>query len=203
MSTSLLQELLQRFTFLSERKSSDHPAVNVPQNKLLSFVKSLKEDFAFDMLVDGTAVDWKDVHPRFTVVYHFYSTKNHHYLRVASDCESSEKPTSISLTSLYPSADWHEREAYDMMGVTFEGHPDLRRILMWEDYPYHPLRKEFPLAGIEVELPGADVAERTGANVEAAPMMGGPFRAPQGCSIKTREPVARDESWTEKHEKPE
>jgi hypothetical protein len=59
-----------------------------------------------------------------------------------------------SVVSLWPGANWHERECYDMFGIKFEGHPDLRRILMWDGYPYHPLRKEFPLAGIETELPG-------------------------------------------------
>lgn len=203
MNTTYFQALLQRFNYLSERPSSDHPAVNVPQEKLLSFAKILRDEFLFDMLVDCASVDWKDKSPRFTVVYHFFSTKEHRYLRVASDCSDNKNPTSESLTSLYPAANWHEREVFDMMGIKFEGHPDLRRILMWDEYPYHPLRKEFPLAGIEVELPAPDVVERTNAKVIAAPMMGGPFRSPQEAHMKTREPIACDESWTEKNEKPE
>ena len=65
-----------------------------------------------------------------------------------------------------------------MYGIRFTDHPNLTRILMWEAYPYHPLRKEFPLAGIETELPAADTAQQTGAKVISAPMMGGPFHAP-------------------------
>ena len=83
------------------------------------------------------------------------------------------------------------------MGIRFVGHPDLRRILMWDDYPYHPLRKEFPLAGIDVPLPAADIAERTGVTAAPAPMMGGPFHAPQHGPMSRREPRADDESWNE------
>ena len=72
---------------------------------------------------------------------------------------------------------------------------------MWEDYPYHPLRKEFPLAGHEVELPSAEIAERTNTTVKPAPMMGGPFHSGQRGSMRDREPRADDESWTEELEK--
>ncbi|MEM9226432.1 MAG: NADH-quinone oxidoreductase subunit C, partial [Verrucomicrobiota bacterium] len=75
------------------------------------------------------------------------------------------------------------------------------RILMWDDYPYYPLRKEFPLAGIETDLPAADVAEASGAKVIPAPMMGGPFHAPQTGEMSEREPRAADQSWTEEKEK--
>jgi NADH-quinone oxidoreductase subunit C len=104
-----------------------------------------------------------------------------------------------SVSSLHPGANWHEREAFDMFGIVFEGHPDPRRILMWDSYPYHPLRKDFPLAGIEVPFPAADVAEVTGQKVEPAPMMGGPFVS-HGGKLSEGEPSALDQSWTE--EKP-
>jgi len=91
-----------------------------------------------------------------------------------------------------------------MFGIRFEGHPDLRRILMWDGYPWYPLRKEFPLAGHEVELPSAETTERTGAKVLPAPMMGGPFHAPQRGTMRKREPRADDESWTEiRHKRPD
>ena len=70
-----------------------------------------------------------------------------------------------SLYHVFRGADFQEREVYDMMGVRFAGHPELKRILMWDGYPYHPLRKEFPLAGIETPLPDAEVSEETGTKV--------------------------------------
>ena len=80
----------------------------------------------------------------------------------------------------------------------------VRRILMWDGYPYFPLRKEFPLAGIETPLPDAEVTAETGAKVLPAPMMGGPFVAAAGeINLTEAEPRAKDESWTERREKPE
>src|SRR5690606_3395763 len=129
-------------------------------------------------LLDVTGIDWAEgVSPRFTAVWHLYSTTGHDYIRVAADCADDVNPTAPTVTDLWGAADWHERETYDLMGIVYDGHPDLRRILMWDGYPHHPLRKEFPLAGIETELPDIEVAEETQAKVIAAPMMGGPFVA--------------------------
>ena len=105
--------------------------------------------------------------------------------------------------ALWPAANWHERECFDFFGVKFEGHPDLRRILMWDGYPYFPLRKEFPLAGIETELPDAEIAAETQAKVIAAPQAGGPFVASSGeINLTEAEPRAKDESWSERRKKP-
>jgi NADH-quinone oxidoreductase subunit C len=91
-----------------------------------------------------------------------------------------------------------------MFGIKFEGHPDLRRILMWDGYPYYPLRKEFPLAGIETDLPVADIAEETGTRVIAAPMAGGPFVASPGeVNLTEAEPRAKDESWSDRRPRPD
>ena len=197
--------LKARFPQLIDRPSLDHPAVNIPAADIPALLKFLKEGSGFDMLVDLTAVDWAEgASPRFTVVYHLFSTVRHDYIRVAADCPDDSAPVVPSVTALWPGANWHEREVYDMFGIRFDGHPDLRRILMWDGYPYHPLRKDFPLAGIETELADADIAAETGAKVLPAPMMGGPFVASSGqINLTEAEPGAKDESWTERDEKPD
>ena len=169
----------------------------------LGFAKYLNEEETFDLLVDLTAIDYgEEAEARFSVVGHFYSRVHHDYLRVHVRCPNEEDPEIPSLTSIYPAADWHEREVFDMFGIRFSGHPNLKRILMWDEYPYHPLRKEFPLAGIETPLPAPDVAEVTDAAVEPAPMMGGPFVSSGVGPMSETEPRAKDESWTEESEKP-
>jgi NADH-quinone oxidoreductase subunit C len=189
----------------TERASSDHPAVNVPIGELVSVLGHLKTEQAFDMLMDLTAIDWAEgASPRFTVVYHLYSTTRNAYVRVAADCASNTEPSSPSVASLWPGANWHERECYDLMGVKFTGHPDLRRILMWEGFPHHPLRKDFPLAGIETALPDEEVGSETGTRVLAAPMAGGPFvAAPGEINLTEAEPRAKDESWADRRPRPD
>jgi NADH-quinone oxidoreductase subunit C len=202
MAESDFALLKERFGFLTKRESADHLAVNCPAESLIELCAALRDEFGYDMLIDVTAVDWDAHSPRFTGIYHFLSTSKHEYIRVAVDCPDDIQPVLPSLCGLYAAANWHERETFDLMGIRYEGHPSLRRILMWDDYPYHPLRKEFPLAGIEVPLPAADVAEQTKASVIAAPMMGGPFVSSGDGPMSQTEPRARDESWTETKEKP-
>lgn len=193
--------LKERFAFLTERASADHLAVNCPAEHLLEFCTVLRDELGYDLLVDVTAIDWDaETSPRFTGIYHILSTTHHNYIRIAADCADDAAPSLPSLSGLFPAANWHERETYDMLGIRYEGHPDLKRILMWEDYPYHPLRKEFPLAGIEVPFPAADVAETANAKVLPAPMMGGPFVSSGAGTMREIEPQAKDESWTEKEE---
>jgi len=194
-----------RFPQVTDRASLDHPAVNVPPADLIALLDHLRTDGGFDLLTDVTAIDWAEgVSPRFTVVYHLFSTARHDYLRVAAACADNLAPTMPTATGLWPAADWHEREAFDMFGIKFDGHPDLRRILMWDEYPHFPLRKEFPLAGIETPLPDLEIAAETGASLKPAPMMGGPFVASPGeMNLTEAEPRAKDESWTERREKPE
>lgn len=202
MAESDFALLVGRFEFLTERESADHLAVNCPADKLVELCTALRDEFAYDMLIDVTAVDWDAQSPRFTGIYHFLSTSKHEYIRVAVNCPDDINPALPSLCGLYAAANWHERETYDLMGIRYEEHPNLRRILMWDEYPYHPLRKDFPLAGIETPLPAADVAEQTKASLIAAPMMGGPFVSPGNGPMSQTEPRAHDESWTEKKEKP-
>lgn len=197
-----LTAIREAYPRLTPRASADWPAWNCPQEDLLALLGYLRDEHGFDFLVDVTAIDHFETRPRFEVVYHLYSTHRHEYLRVATPCADAAEPSCFSVTSLWPTADWHERETYDMFGIRFEGHPDLRRILMWDEYPYFPLRKEFPLAGKEVPLPSAEVEEVTGVTAKPAPMMGGPFHAPQKGRMSGREPRADDESWTEVRERP-
>jgi len=205
-TATLTATLQEKFPQLTPRDSLDHEAVNVPPADVRAVLQTLRDAHGFDLLTDVTAIDWAEgAAPRFTVVYHLFSTATFNYLRVATPCTGEDDaPVAPSVTSLWPAANWHEREAYDMFGITFEGHPDLRRILMWEGYPYHPLRKEFPLAGIETELPDPEVAAETKAKVKPAPMAGGPFVASSGeMNLAEAEPRAKDESWNERKEKPE
>lgn len=140
----------------------------------------------FDFLVDICSIDHESTDPRFEMVYELASVDDSQHLRVKAPVAEDEDVASV--IDIWKTADWHEREVYDMMGIKFTGHPNLKRILMWEGYPFHPLRKEFPLAGKPSEMP--DVAF-TGV----APMEGGPFVT---CSTATDtvagEPRAKGES---------
>jgi len=143
-----------------------------------------KGTLGFDFLIDVSSVDNYGDDPRWTLVYELYGLGHKCHLRLKTNVseERSELPT---VSGVWRTADWHEREIYDLMGVRFTGHPDLRRIIMWEGYPYHPLRKDFPLGGKPTELP--DVAF-----TRTAPIEGGPFvTAPGGKDAIEREPRAK------------
>ncbi len=189
---------------LEDRTSLDWPAFNCPMDRLVGVVQALRDNHGFDALMDATAIDnGVDASPRFTVVYHLFSLQSHSYIRIAADCSDDESPVAPTLTGLFKSANWMERETFDLFGIHYEGHPDLRRILMWDDYPHHPLRKDFPLAGFENELSDPEIAANTGVKVIPAPMAGGPFVAQHSDFESKREPVAKDESWNEQNEKPD
>jgi NADH-quinone oxidoreductase subunit C len=143
-----------------------------------------RDDGSFDYLLDITSVDNFGEEPRFDIVYELYSMTlaTHLRLKLKISEDQGEAPT---VSDIWPTANWHEREIYDMMGIRFAGHPDLRRILMWDGYPYFPLRKEFPLEGLPSNMP--DVAFS-----ESAPLEGGPFvTSPSPATTKDREPRAR------------
>ena len=143
-----------------------------------------RKELGFDYLVDISSLDNYGEDPRWTVVYHLRGLANRCELRIKTGVseEKSELPTVIGV---WRTADWHEREIYDMMGIRFRGHPDLRRILMWEGYPYFPLRKDFPLAGKPTQIPEV-------AFTKTAPLEGGPFvTAPGGKDAIEREPRVR------------
>jgi NADH-quinone oxidoreductase subunit C len=150
---------------------------------LHEIAKFCRDELSFDYLLDITSIDNFGDDPRFELVYELYSMTLALHLRLkCSLTEDTEAPT---VSDVWPTANWHEREIYDMMGIRFAGHPDLRRILMWEGYPYFPLRKEFPIEGLPSEMP--DVAFSG-----SAPMEGGPFvTVPSTATTKDREPRAR------------
>ena len=117
--------------------------VVVPPADLLGTVRRLKSEFAFDLFLDVTAVDWPDRTPRFDVVYHFYSTTHKIRVRLKTRVPKAE-PLVDSLVSFYGSANFMERECHDMYGIVFRGNPDLRPILLYEGFVGHPLRKDYP-----------------------------------------------------------
>ncbi len=193
-----------RFPAATPRPSTDHPALNVPAAEAIAVLQFLRDEQGYSYLTDVTAIDWSaEKSPRFTVVWHLYSPTAHVWVRVAANCLDDAAPSMPTASGLWAGADWHERECYDLMGVKFEGHPDLRRILMWEGYPHHPLRKEFPLAGIPTDLPDAEIAAEVKVGTIAAPMAGGPFVATPGEPMSDAEPRAKDEAWNEARPKPE
>jgi NADH-quinone oxidoreductase subunit C len=131
--------------------------VEVDLAEIVSVLKTLRADFGFSMLLDVTAVDWPQRAKRFDVVYHLLSLKNNSRIRVKGQTdEATPVPTVVGL---HPGANWHERETFDMYGITFADHPDLRRILTDYGFSGYPLRKDFPLTGF-VELRYDDELKR-------------------------------------------
>ena len=120
--------------------------VIIAPSGLLEVARLLKEDpeLEYNFLMDLTAVDYWKRKPRFEVVYHFLSLKNNFRVRLKIPVPEPD-PKVDSLTSLWSAANWYEREVYDMFGIQFVGHPDLRRILMYPEFEGHPLRKDYPI----------------------------------------------------------
>ncbi|WP_337864944.1 NADH-quinone oxidoreductase subunit C [Ignavibacterium sp.] len=132
----------------------DEFCVKLDKNFIVPVCNLLKNDSELQFLLceDITAVDWATRKNRFTVVYHIFSLKNKFRLKLKADVD--EKDCNInSVTSVWRAANWPERECYDMYGIIFNNHPDLRRMYMPEEFEYHPLRKDFPLLGIPGSLP--------------------------------------------------
>jgi NADH-quinone oxidoreductase subunit C len=156
----------------------------IAASDLREIAKLCCAQLSFDYLLDITSIDNFGEEPRFEIIYHLYSMPHGTHLRLK--LKVSEEVGSVDTVSgIWPTADWHEREIYDMMGIMFNGHPDLRRILMWDGYPFFPLRKDFPLAGLPSDMP--DVAF-----TKVTPLEGGPFvTVPSTAGSKDREPRAR------------
>lgn len=120
--------------------------VVINREDALAIFSTLKDDpqFAFNLLVDLTAVDFFGQEPRFEVVYHLHSMRLNHRLRVKIRV-SEDDAVVPSVSALWKAANWLEREVWDLFGIRFSGHPDLRRILMYEEFRGHPLRKDYPV----------------------------------------------------------
>jgi NADH-quinone oxidoreductase subunit C len=146
--------------------------VEVPAEKVPDVLRFLKETEAFTYLVDLTAVDWKARVPRFDVIYWLHSfEKGNARIRLrAGVAEGAECPTA---TGVFLTANWMEREVWDLFGIPFAGHPDLRRILTWDGFHGHPLRKDFPVEGID-----------TGAAIY-------PDRYPEGGGPSVKDPLKK------------
>jgi NADH-quinone oxidoreductase subunit C len=151
MSKAAQDAVKERFAdaILSEHAEHGDETLVVKRDHLVAICRYLRDDeaLAFDMLTDLTVVDYlmQGREPRFELVLHFYSTEKRHRLRIKAPLDST-RPTAPSLVGLWKSATWMEREAWDFYGVVFEGHPDLRRILLYEEFVGHPLRKDYPMA---------------------------------------------------------
>jgi NADH-quinone oxidoreductase subunit C len=162
----------------------------------LRVAKFLRDDpqSRCDMLMDLTCVDYPDREPRFEVVVHFYSLTKGHRLRLKTRVGDAlgEGAEVDSLTDLWASANWAEREAWDMFGVKFRGHPDLRRILMYEEFEGFPLRKDYPADRIQPLIPYREVP-----NTEKLP----PFGPDEGMPFgRQTHALGRYENATEETE---
>jgi NADH-quinone oxidoreductase subunit C len=140
----MLEEIVKKLNnFILEYKENiDMPVIVVDSKHILDVIKTLYEEFNFKMLVDLTAVDWLNKRDkRFEVVYHLRNLDENKRIRVKIQIGENEEVDSI--TSIYKGANWLEREVYDMFGIKFKNHPNLERILLWDEFPGHPLRKDF------------------------------------------------------------
>src|SRR5438132_4727782 len=183
------QELLKSISRLlgakiqSRVEFRDETTFSTQPEYLREVAKFCRDELSFDYLIDITSIDNFGDEPRFEIVYELYSMTLAVHLRLKL-VVSEDELTVDTVSDIWPTANWHEREIYDMMGIKFNGHPDLRRILMWDGYPFFPLRKEFPLEGLPSEMP--DVAF-----TKSAPLEGGPFvTRPSTATAKDREPRA-------------
>jgi len=132
---------------VSAKEFARQVTVVVLREKVAAVARFLKDVEDFRYCVDVTAVDWRDRQPRFDVVYHFYSFSKNDRIRVKCAVGDGEEVPSIA--EVFLAANWPERETWDMFGIPFAGHPDLRRILTWEGFHGYPLRKDFPVEGID------------------------------------------------------
>jgi NADH-quinone oxidoreductase subunit C len=153
---TILERLKSRLggAILESREFRGELTIIVPKEQIVEVCSILKNDpdLSYDFLSDLCGIDMYTPEKRFGVIYNLLSLKNKHRLRIKTFTEE-ENPKVPTMTGIWGTANAHERETYDMFGIIFEGHPDLRRMYMPEDFEYYPLRKDFPLMGIPGSLP--------------------------------------------------
>ena len=149
----LLKSRFPAISFDINEFRGEHTVV-VPKENIVEICRFLKEDpdLSFDLLSDLCGIDMNTPESRFGVIYNIFSLKNKLRIRLKTFAEQDD-PRVPTVTGVWSTANWHERETYDMFGIIFEGHPDLRRIYMREDFEHYPLRKDFPLMGIPGSVP--------------------------------------------------
>lgn len=173
-----------KFPVLGKTEFRGETTLTVEAARIAEICAFVKKELGFDMLHNVCAVDNLGSTPRFDVVYDLYSLAASQALRLKAQVPE-EAPELPSVAGIWASANWQERETYDLSGIRFTDHPDPRRILMWEGYPYHPLRKDFPLAGRPTDMPEVAFTKTT-------PMEGGPYVTNPGTGgSKELEPRSR------------
>lgn len=148
---TVVKDLVARFNG-EESEFRDDVRLTIAGDDIIAASTKLRDEFGFEMLADLTAVDyWPETDPRFNVVYRFRSIKHNIDLQIRVPVPA-EKPELPTLEGIYPNANWYEREIWDMFGIHFDGHSNLRRILMPHDWQGHPLRKDYPLGYEEIQF---------------------------------------------------
>ncbi len=148
---TVVEGLQSRFT-LEVQEFRGEVTLIVPPEHIVAVAQALRDDYGFEQLVDVTAVDYfPQQEPRFHVVYHIRSLAQTLIICLRVPLNGNY-PSVSTVEKVYPGANWYEREVYDMFGITFEGHSDMRRILMPYDWQGHPLRKDYPLGYEEVQF---------------------------------------------------